>query len=93
MAIRLGHLTDSSMMAKQLASRQIRVCASPDYLKKYGEPYSLSELELHICLVEILQAYRQGQQGIWAVYPNNRHLSTKVRRLIEFLTKGLRGAD
>ncbi len=148
LAIRLGRLSDSSLMAKRLSSRQVRVCASPHYLEKYGEPVTLSELSQHNCLigslpiwrfmdskkeksikvrgsihcnsgialvnaalkgigiiqlpdfyvqesidkgklVEILMPYREPKEGIWAVYPNNRHLSTKVRLLVEFLAKEL----
>ncbi|MBB1312705.1 MULTISPECIES: LysR substrate-binding domain-containing protein [Aliivibrio] len=148
LAIRLGRLSDSTMMAKRLSSRQVRVCASPAYIEKYGEPHTLSELSQHNCLVgslpiwrfienkkeksvrvkgsvhcnsgaaltnaalkglgivqlpdfyvqesmdkgelvEILVPYREPKEGIWAVYPNNRHLSTKVRLLVEFLAKEL----
>ncbi|KGY12443.1 LysR family transcriptional regulator [Vibrio tubiashii] len=153
LAIRLGHLEDSSMMAKRLASRQVKVCAAPGYVEKYGEPHSLSELEQHNCLIgqsqywrfqqsqsgnkaidksvrvtgnlrcnsgialldaaingiglvqlpdfyvdeaieqgkliEVLVPYRESQQGIWAVYPNNRHLSVKVSQLITFLSERL----
>ena len=33
-AIRVGRLRDSTMMAKRLATRQLYVCASPSYLEK-----------------------------------------------------------
>ena len=50
-AIRLGHLSDSNLIAKKLATRQMFVCASPKYIEKYGEPHTLSELNLHQCLL------------------------------------------
>ena len=54
LAIRLGKLTDSTMMAKKLGKRTNYVCASPDYLSKYGVPHSLSELNKHSCLLGTL---------------------------------------
>ena len=148
LAIRIGHLQDSTMIAKKLSQRQLHVCAAPSYIDKHALPFSLSELKNHNCLVgssdlwsfneqgkerniritgniicnsgyalldaalkgigliqlpdyyvqkalnngqliECLSAYREPLQGIWALYPNNRHLAVKVSLLIEFLEKKL----
>ncbi|MDF1608954.1 LysR substrate-binding domain-containing protein [Hoeflea sp. YIM 152468] len=148
LAIRLGHLEDSTMIARRLASRSHYVCASPDYLAAHGVPHTLSELSQHNCLqgmsdywrfqdmgksrhirikgnmrcnsgwslvdaalkgvgiiqlpdyyveadlqagrlVPMLDTYRAPDDGIWAVYPHNRHLSSKVRLLLECLVQGL----
>ncbi|MEZ8101139.1 LysR family transcriptional regulator [Vibrio bivalvicida] len=145
-AIRLGKLQDSSLIAKRLSSRQLYVCASLSYLERYGEPHTLSELNHHQCLVgsvdywrfrdskseksirvsgrihcnsgyalldaakrglglvqlpdhyvkealeagelvEVLSEYRDEREGIWALYPQNRNLSPKVRLLIDFLAE------
>ncbi|NLS14167.1 LysR family transcriptional regulator [Vibrio sp. SM6] len=40
-------------------------------------------------LMEVLSHYRAEQEGIWALYPQNRNLSPKVRALIDFLTEHL----
>ena len=45
LAIRVGQLEDSTMMAKKLTQRQLYVCASPAYIEQYGLPFTLSELE------------------------------------------------
>lgn len=50
LAIRLGTLADSTLMAKRLSSRTQYVCAAPTYLAAYGEPADLNELEQHNCL-------------------------------------------
>lgn len=50
-AIRIGHLPDSSLKAKRLGSRQLTICASPDYLALNGRPESPSALSHHRCLV------------------------------------------
>ncbi|WDE09293.1 LysR family transcriptional regulator [Thalassomonas viridans] len=146
LAIRLGKLSDSSMMAKKLGKRTNYVCASPAYLEKYGTPHSLSELDKHRCLlgtldywrfseagkeknirvsgnlrynsgfalvdaalkglgivqlpdyyvqqhqqsgelVTLLDNYRGPDEGIWAIYPHNRHLSPKIRLLVDYLAQ------
>lgn len=63
LAIRLGHLPDSSLVAKKLASRENFVCASPAYLKKFGEPHSLSELAQHNCLLGTRDYWHFNTQG------------------------------
>ena len=46
-AIRIGHLKDSSLYATQVGSIQRVVCASPEYLQKYGTPQQPSDLAGH----------------------------------------------
>ncbi|CCK76874.1 Transcriptional regulator, LysR family [Oleispira antarctica RB-8] len=148
LAIRVGKLSDSSMMAKKLGSRTNFICASPDYLDKQGIPHSLSELSQHSCLLgtldywhfkeagkeknirvkgrirynsgyglvdaalkglgivqlpdyyvqehiasgelmTLLDKYREPEEGVWAVYPQNRHLSPKIRLFVDYLAEHL----
>lgn len=49
-AIRVGALTDSSLRARPLFTSYRKIVASPEYLKKYGIPQCVEELENHICL-------------------------------------------
>lgn len=51
LAVRLGRLQDSQLVATRLAPRQLYLCAAPAYLQRYGQPHSLSELSQHNCLV------------------------------------------
>ncbi len=51
LAIRLGHLKDSTLVARKLAQRVPYACASPAYTARHGIPNSLSELARHTCLV------------------------------------------
>jgi len=149
LAIRLGTLEDSSMMAKRLASRRQYVCASNAYLTAHGEPQSLAQLAQHNCLkgtleywrfrengqqrnikvsgniscnsgqtlldaalkglgivqlpdyyvepyikrgqlIAVLTNYQQSDEAVWALYPHNRHLSPKVRMLVDYLSLHLR---
>jgi len=162
LAIRIGKLSDSTMMAKKLSRRTNFVCAAPAYLEKYGTPHSLSDLSQHNCLlgtrdywhfidfketdskktdygkfadkeknlrvsgtvqynsgyslvdaalkglgivqlpdyyvqkylasgelVSLLDNYREPEESIWAVYPHNRHLSPKIRLLVDYLAERL----
>jgi DNA-binding transcriptional LysR family regulator len=151
LAIRLGQLDDSSLIAKRISSRQHFVCASPNYLEQHGRPETIAELKQHNCLlgsadfwlfgdqssnnknstdkksirvsgslrcnsglglvdaalkgigivqlpeyyvtkhinkgelIVLLSDQQREQEGIWALYPQNKYLANKVRLLIDFL--------
>ena len=51
LAIRIGHLKDSSLIARKLFDANTVVCASPHYLKTHGTPESPEDLRNHDCLV------------------------------------------
>ncbi len=50
-AIYLGDLDDTSMVARKLASSSMVVCGSPDYLARHGIPYTPEDLYNHSCLI------------------------------------------
>ncbi len=47
LAIRIGKLSSSSLVARRLAATRLLVCASPDYLAEHGTPAHPSELADH----------------------------------------------
>jgi DNA-binding transcriptional LysR family regulator len=49
-AMRTGHLADSSLVACKIIDLSQIVCASPDYLARHGPPLVPSDLTLHPCL-------------------------------------------
>ncbi|WP_374035235.1 LysR substrate-binding domain-containing protein [Bdellovibrio bacteriovorus] len=49
-AIRIGELADSSLHAVSLGQSRRRVLASPQYLKAYGTPKSVEDLENHVLI-------------------------------------------
>lgn len=59
-AIYLGALDDTSMVARKLASSSMIVCGSPDYLARHGIPEKPEDLLEHSCLVN------------WASAPRNK---------------------
>jgi len=50
LAIRIGSLRNSSLVARRLAPCRIAVCASPAYLKARGTPRTTADLKQHNCL-------------------------------------------
>lgn len=49
-AVRIGRLRDSSLIARRLAPSRLVVCASPDYLARRGVPRTPDDLAAHDCL-------------------------------------------
>ena len=58
LAIRIGKLPDSTMMAKKLSSRTNFVCAAPAYIEQYGTPQTLTDLKQHNCLLGTLDYWQ-----------------------------------
>lgn len=50
LAIRFGGMDDSSYISQPLAPNHRVLCASPDYLRRHGEPRTPAELAHHQCL-------------------------------------------
>jgi DNA-binding transcriptional LysR family regulator len=50
LAIRIGNLSDSSLIARRIAPCRIAVCAAPSYLAAHGTPRTVAELARHNCL-------------------------------------------
>ncbi|VFR60652.1 Transcriptional regulator [plant metagenome] len=49
-AIHLGGMDDSSYISRPLAPNHRVLCASPDYLRRHGEPGQITDLNRHQCL-------------------------------------------
>jgi DNA-binding transcriptional LysR family regulator len=49
-AIRVGHLADSQLVARALHPYKSMLCASPEYLRRRGRPKSPQDLHAHDCL-------------------------------------------
>ena len=50
LALRIGSLGDSSLIARRIAACRTVVCASPSYLRANGKPKRLADLSRHNCL-------------------------------------------
>jgi DNA-binding transcriptional LysR family regulator len=59
-ALRIGTLEDSSVIAKKLAATDLHICASPEYLAKHGTPSNPADLSAHSCVIDT--NVRTGEQ-------------------------------
>ncbi|MBX5462517.1 MAG: LysR family transcriptional regulator [Steroidobacteraceae bacterium] len=80
-AIRIGHLEDSSLVARRIAPSREVVCAAPSYLARRGEPKAPEELSAHDCLDYTLRSTGAvwrlaGPRGEHAVRINPRMTAT-----------------
>ncbi len=148
LAVRVGRLRDSTLIARKLADMPLIVCAAPAYLAAHGKPGDPKALATHHCLIDenhtdatswqfrtgardfvvkvagrvhanspaaianmalgglgvarcpryvVAQALDDGRLeqlfaeyqtegfGLYALYPPNRHLTARVRALIDHL--------
>ncbi len=74
LAIRLGALPDSSLMARKLADLRIVLCASPAYLRQRGEPRHPEELPQFDCVPN--RGLRDGHH--WVFRSGDKRLSVRV---------------
>jgi DNA-binding transcriptional LysR family regulator len=51
LAIRIGRLSDSSLIARRLAPMRRVVCAAPAYVERHGRPAHPRDLKHHECLI------------------------------------------
>lgn len=143
-AIRMGVLKDSTLIARRLCERSEYVVGSKEYFSQAPQPHSLAELGKHRCLlgsrdywlfdvqgtrrevrvtgrwqgnsgpalldaalkglglaqlpdyyvepylqsgdlISVLDTFQHTDTAVWAVYPRHRHLSPKVRLLVDHL--------
>lgn len=154
LAIRIGQLSDSSLIAKRLSRTPINLYASTEYLAQHGTPQTPEDLKDHLCILDanrstpdkwqfqdaqstkaitlkvngrfqvnsaaavkqmilahqgiglcpayvmagydpkniqqVLADYPIQSLAIYAIYPQQKYLSLKVRSLIDFLVKTLK---
>lgn len=51
-AVRIGELADSSLVARRLAAVRMVTCAAPDYLARAGTPKNLTDLAAHETIID-----------------------------------------
>ncbi len=69
-AIRIGHLTDSSLVARRLAAVQMVTCAAPAYVAAHGAPDTVDDLARHEAILDTnlrdATLWRFGRPGAMA---------------------------
>lgn len=80
-ALRIGLLVDSSLIAKRLAPVDVFVCASTDYMANRGEPKSLADLSQHRVLKYSYLSSQRGFEGSDApIISNSGELLTQAAK-------------
>ena len=75
LAVRVGLLQDSNLIARKLAEVHFATCASPDYLTKHGEPKHPSELSAH----QVMH-YSNVQVGDqWFYYQSGKRITPRMK--------------
>lgn len=81
LAIRIGALDDSTLVARRLANNRRLLCAAPDYLRRRGTPRTPQDLTRHDCLVLVGS---QGRQDVWRLGDGaGGEIAVRVRGRIE----------
>ncbi len=75
LAIRIGELNDSRLIAKRIADNRRILTASPDYLRTHGSPKTPEQLAEHRCL---LFAYPGLHSKQWQLTNGKQHLSIDI---------------
>lgn len=75
LAIRMGELADSRLVARRVAGNRRILAASPDYLKAHGQPAQPEALAQHNCLVF---AYPGLLQSTWPLRKGRREKPVAV---------------
>jgi DNA-binding transcriptional LysR family regulator len=74
-AVRIGALPDSTLMATEVGTVRRVICASPDYLATHGVPLTPQDLPAHNCITfEVLASMRA-----WVFGSGKSELSMPVR--------------
>jgi DNA-binding transcriptional LysR family regulator len=74
-AIRLGRLRDSSLVARRIGGTRWVICAAPAYLRRYGTPRIPSDLMSHNCMSFSVRTHRLD----WVFHDNGRRVRIPVK--------------
>ncbi|MBP1850492.1 LysR family transcriptional regulator [Rhizobium halophytocola] len=91
LAIRIAELTDSSLVARRLASVRRILCASPDYLAAHGMPETVEDLAMHRCLpAHNFETWRlEGPDGPISLRPEGMLITNSSEVIREAVISGL----
>ncbi|MEP0071269.1 MAG: LysR family transcriptional regulator [Marinomonas sp.] len=95
-AIRIGHLPDSSLVARKIGEKSLGLYASPAYLEKNGIPKNPDDLNQHQCIVfknksVILDhwSFQQANGDVKKVKVSNQLSTDDGRALVDMSRLGM----
>ncbi|TXD56051.1 LysR family transcriptional regulator [Ralstonia sp. TCR112] len=97
LAIRLGHLPDSGLVARKLEDAALCLVASPGYLRRSGWPQSLDALQQHVCLPFVMPStgriapwvFKDGGQDVEWLPPSTLQVSGDVLGVVSLAAQGV----
>jgi len=89
-AVRVGHLTDSNLIARRIAPIYGKLVASPDYIREHGAPKTPDEFLTHQALMQGTESWQfiDGDKTI-AVHPQGRFKADNGTALAAAAVAGL----
>ncbi|CAM5775161.1 transcriptional regulator [Labrys miyagiensis] len=81
LAVRLGQLPDSGLVARKLEDAALCLVASPDYLDRSGIPDHLEALEQHVCLPFLMPS--TGRLAPWLFRDEERDIDWQPRSRLQ----------
>lgn len=94
LAIRIGPLDESSMVARRICNLQRVICAAPSYLAKYGTPTTPDDLYQHNCLwITSLPVLRRWPfdtvEGIRVVHIDGNVVANNAETVVQLAVAGV----
>jgi DNA-binding transcriptional LysR family regulator len=80
--VRISHLDDSSLVARQVGSLRRVLVASPDYLRRFGVPKHPRDLRGANCM----RSFSSGSATAWTFYEKGKSFTVPVSGNLEFNT-------
>ena len=88
LALRIGQLVDSPLIAKKLAPVRQVLCAGPAYLARFGEPQSIDDLRAHELLSPEPEWPLSGPEGRVNIPVRGRLRTTSCEAIREAVING-----
>ena len=93
LAIRIGKLQDSSLIAQNLGNMFTRLCASPAYLEQYGIPNTPEDLHKHKLIYDSNNPtgnwhFKNAEGRSWVIKVDSRISMNSAKAVREMLLRG-----
>ncbi|MDK9715329.1 MAG: LysR family transcriptional regulator [Sulfuritalea sp.] len=94
LAIRIGPLEESSLVARRICNLERVICAAPDYLARHGTPRTPDDLQRHNCLWMTSQpALRRWpfdtDEGIRVVHVDGNVVTNNAETVLQLAVAGV----
>jgi DNA-binding transcriptional LysR family regulator len=94
LAIRIGPLDESSLVARRICNLERVICAAPSYLERHGTPRTPDDLQRHNCLwITSLPALRRWpfdtDEGIRVVHVDGNVVTNNAETVLQLAVAGV----